>query len=61
MARKIIVTQTKSMIGRPEKHRKILRALGLGKIRRSVEFTDSPTIRGMIRHVSHLVKTEEKK
>jgi len=50
----------KSMIGRPEKHRKVLRGMGLTKVNRTVELQDTPSIRGMINVVSHLVKAEEK-
>ena len=50
----------KSMIGRPEKHRKVLRGMGLTKINRTVELKDTPSIRGMVRAVSHLVKVEGK-
>jgi large subunit ribosomal protein L30 len=60
MSDKLKVTLVKSMIGRPEKQRKILRSMGLAKINRTVEFKDSPSIRGMINKVSHLVKAEEK-
>jgi len=60
MSGKLKVTLVKSMIGRPEKHRKILRGMGLAKINRTVEFIDTPSIRGMINKVSHLVKAEEK-
>ena len=60
MSDKLKVTLVKSMIGRPEKHRKILRSMGLVKINRTVEFIDTPSIRGMINKVSHLVKAEEK-
>ena len=59
MSGKIKVTLIKSMIGRPEKHRKVLRSMGLLKMNRTVEFKDSPNIRGMINKISHLVKTEE--
>jgi large subunit ribosomal protein L30 len=48
------------MIGRPEKHRKVLRGMGLTKINRTVELKDTPSIRGMVYAVSHLVKVEEK-
>jgi large subunit ribosomal protein L30 len=48
------------MIGRPEKHRKILRGMGLTRLNKTVEFKDTPEIRGMINKVSHLVSTEEK-
>ena len=54
------ITLVKSMIGRPEKHRKVLRGMGLTKINRTVELKDSPSIRGMVHAVSHLVKVEEK-
>ena len=48
------------MIGRPEKHRKVLRGMGLRKLNRTVELKDTPSTRGMITTVSHLVKVEEK-
>lgn len=54
------ITLVKSMIGRPEKHRKVLRGMGLTKINRTVELEDTPSIRGMVNAVSHLVKVEEK-
>jgi large subunit ribosomal protein L30 len=54
------VTLVKSMIGRPERHRKVLRGMGLTKLNRTVELQDTPSIRGMINAVSHLVKAEEK-
>jgi len=54
------ITLVKSMIGRPEKHRKVLRGMGLIKINRTVELKDTPSIRGMVHAVSHLVKVEEK-
>jgi large subunit ribosomal protein L30 len=52
------VTLVKSMIGRPEKHRKVLRGMGLTKLNRTVELKDTPSIRGMVNKVSHLVKVE---
>jgi len=60
MAAMLKVTLVKSMIGRPEKQRKVLRGMGLTKLNRTVELQDTPTIRGMINAVSHLVKAEEK-
>jgi large subunit ribosomal protein L30 len=59
MDKMLKVTLVKSMIGRPEKHRKVLRGMGLTKLNRTVELKDMPTIRGMIQTVSHLVKVEE--
>jgi len=47
------------MIGRPEKQRKVLRGMGLTKLNKTVELEDTPSIRGMVNHVSHLVETEE--
>ncbi|MDY6791664.1 MAG: 50S ribosomal protein L30 [Thermodesulfobacteriota bacterium] len=60
MAGTLKITLVKSMIGRPEKHRKVLRGMGLRKVNRSVELQDTPPIRGMINAVTHLVKVEEK-
>jgi large subunit ribosomal protein L30 len=60
MSKMLKVTLVKSMIGRPEKHRKVLRGMGLTKLNRTVELKDMPAIRGMVRVVSHLVKVEEK-
>jgi large subunit ribosomal protein L30 len=54
------ITLVKSMIGRPEKHRKILRGMGLTKLNRSVELQNTPSVRGMVEKVSHLVVAEEK-
>ena len=61
MSKMIRVTLVKSMIGRPEKHRKVLRGMGLTKVNKTVELVDTPETRGMIHAVSHLVKTEEKR
>jgi len=60
MSGKLKITLVKSMIGRPEKHRKVLRAMGLTKMNRSVEMKDTPSARGMVAKVSHLVAFEEK-
>ncbi len=59
MADKLKVTLVKSMIGRPEKHRRVLRGMGFRKMNRTVQLEDTPSIRGMINAVSHLVKVEE--
>ncbi len=60
MAAMLRVTLVKSMIGRPEKHRKVLRGMGLTKMNRTVELQDTPSVRGMINAVSHMVRAEEK-
>lgn len=59
MAEKLKITLVKSMVGRPEKHRKVLRGMGLNKMNKTVELVDTPEIRGMVHKVSHLVRTEE--
>ncbi len=56
---KLRVTQVRSQIGETKRHRGTLRALGLGKIGRSVEHAESPQLAGMLRKVRHLVKVEE--
>jgi large subunit ribosomal protein L30 len=53
------VTQTKSVIGALESHKRTVRALGLKRIRDSRIHGDTPQIRGMIRKVRHLVEVEE--
>ena len=53
------VTQTKSIIGSLESHKRTVRALGLKRIRDSRVHKDTPQIRGMIRKVRHLVEVEE--
>ena len=52
----IVITQKKSPIGRQSYQRKTLIGLGLNKIGRSKELEDTPSIRGMISKVSHLVE-----
>ena len=56
---KLKLTQVRSQIGQSERHRGTLRALGLGKIGKSVEHDDTPAIAGMLRKVRHLVKVED--
>jgi large subunit ribosomal protein L30 len=52
------ITQIRSQIGQTARHRGTLRALGLGKIGRSVERPASPELAGMLRKVRHLVRVE---
>ena len=54
----IIITQKKSPIGRQSYQRKTLIGLGLNKIGRSKELEDTPSIRGMIGKVKHLVEVK---
>ena len=53
------ITQVRSQIGQSERHRGTLRALGLGKIGRTVEHEESPQLAGMLRKVRHLVRVED--
>ena len=53
------ITQVKSSIGANPKQRGSLRTLGLGKIGKTVERPDDPTVQGAIRSVRHLVKVED--
>ncbi len=53
------VTQTKSSIGRKIDQRQTLIGLGLNKIGRTRELEDTPSVRGMINKVKHLVRVEQ--
>ena len=55
------ITQIKSGIGRPERQKRTLRALGLKRLNKTILKKDSAQIKGMIRAVSHLVRVEEEK
>ena len=59
MARTLRITQVRSEIGQTRRHRGTLRALGLGRIGRSVERAESPETLGMLRKVRHLVRVED--
>lgn len=59
MAKKLKITQIKSVIDRPKRQKLTIKALGLGRPNYTVEKNESPQIRGMINKVSHLVKVEE--
>ncbi len=54
----ITVRLVRSMIGRPEKHRLVLRGMGLTKVHKVVVLPDTPQTRGMIAKVKHLVRVE---
>jgi large subunit ribosomal protein L30 len=59
MSGNLKITLTRSPIGHPEKHRKVVTGLGLTKLNRSVIRKDTPEIRGMAAKVGHLVSVEE--
>ena len=56
---KLIVKQVKSAIGRQGYQRKTLIGLGLNKINKQRELDDTPSIRGMIEKVKHLVEIKK--
>ena len=51
----IRITLVKSTIGKPKKHRAVVAGLGLNKLNKTIELSDSPEVRGMIAKVSHLL------
>ena len=53
------ITQTRSAIGRKADQGATLKALGLGRIGKTVDQVDNESIRGMIFKVKHLIKVEE--
>ena len=59
MAKKIIVTQTRSSIKRAKTQKLTLISLGLGTIGKSVMHEATPSILGMINKVEHLVSVQE--
>ncbi len=59
MADKVRVTLVKSTIGASPAQRKVVEALGLRKIRQSVELPNTPQTRGAVAKVSHLLTMEE--
>ena len=60
MVNKIYVKQIRSPIRRPEIQRKILKGLGLNKMNKISELNDTPSVRGMINKINHLVQVVEK-
>jgi large subunit ribosomal protein L30 len=55
----ITVTQVGSPIGRPKDQGATLVGLGLNKLHRSRTLEDTPSVRGMIDKVRHLLRVEE--
>jgi large subunit ribosomal protein L30 len=53
------ISQTRSPNGTNPKQKATLRALGLGRIGKSVEREDSPQLQGQLRVVSHLVEVSD--
>jgi len=59
MAKKLKITQIKSVIDRPRDQKLTIEALGLGRPQYSKTHNDTPQIRGMVKKVAHLLKLEE--
>ena len=59
MAGKLKVTWVRSTIGHKAAARGTIRALGLHRLNQTVEVTDSPMMRGMLRRVAFLLEVEE--
>ena len=55
----IRIIQTGSPIGRPKDQRATLVGLGLNRMHRTSELEDTPSVRGMINKVKHLVRVED--
>ena len=53
------ITQTKSAIDRPEKQKRIIKALGLHRLHHTVVHEHTPQIEGMIKKVNHLIIVEK--
>lgn len=61
MAKTIVVKQIGSPIRRPAKQRQTLIGLGLNKMHRTRELEDTPSVRGMVAKVAHMVEIIEEK
>lgn len=60
MGSRLIIRQRRSAIGEREQARGTLAALGLRRTGQVVERPDTPSVRGMVRRVRHLVDVEER-
>ena len=61
MAKTIVVKQIGSPIRRPAKQRQTLIGLGLNKMHKTRELEDTPSVRGMVRKIPHLLEIVEEK
>lgn len=59
MSKQLEITQVRSVIGTKANHRETMRTLGLKRINDTVVREDSPTVRGMVKTVHHLVEVKE--
>ena len=61
MAKTIVVKQIGSALRRPAKHRQTLIGLGLNKMHKTRELEDTPSVRGMVNKISHMVEIIEER
>ena len=61
MAKKLKITQVKSLIGSQPKHKRTMRAIGFHHNQETLVKADTPQLRGMLHQVRHLVSVEEAK
>ena len=61
MAKTIVVKQIGSPIRRPAKQRQTLIGLGLNKMHKTRELEDTPSVRGMVNQISHMVEIIEER
>jgi large subunit ribosomal protein L30 len=61
MAKTIVVKQVRSPNRRPEVQRETLKGLGLNKMHKTRELEDTPSVRGMINSIPHLVEIIEER
>jgi large subunit ribosomal protein L30 len=59
MADTITITQKRSTIGRPQDQRATLKGLGLTRLNKTVTLENTPSVRGMIKKVMHLLEIEQ--
>ncbi len=59
MAKSLLVKQTSGTIGAQTQHKRTIKALGLGRIGKTRQLPDNPSVRGMLHHVRHLVEVTE--
>jgi large subunit ribosomal protein L30 len=59
MVMKVRITQVRSAIGRKSYQQRILKALGIRRMHHTVVHEDSPTVMGMVKKITHLLKVEK--
>lgn len=55
---RLAITLVRSPIGRPAKHKAIVKGLGFRKLQQTVIRPDTPAIRGMVQAITHMVRVE---